>query len=143
MENFIFYAVIFDRVLNPPLRSFTKHLLGTLVHDKLGVVILRKKCLYSELFWSVFSRIRTDYGEIWISLRIQSECGKISSRITPNTDSFYAVLLMSCIMSLPTNDSKILNKPNIIFFIDSHLCTVVVDKISSIHCVSKRSICCL
>ena len=25
---------------------------------------LRKKCLYSELFWSVFSRIRTEYGEI-------------------------------------------------------------------------------
>ena len=24
---------------------------------------MRKKCLYSELFWSVFSRIRTDYGE--------------------------------------------------------------------------------
>ena len=31
----------------------------------------RKKCLYSELFWSVFSRIRT--------------------RTTPNTDTFYAV----------------------------------------------------
>ena len=25
---------------------------------------LRKKCLYSELFWSVFSHIRTEYGEI-------------------------------------------------------------------------------
>ena len=23
-----------------------------------------KKCPYSELFWSVFSRIRTEYGEI-------------------------------------------------------------------------------
>ena len=22
-------------------------------------------CLYSELFWSAFSRIRTQYGEIW------------------------------------------------------------------------------
>ena len=30
-------------------------------------------CPYSELFWSVFSRIRTE------------------SRITPNTDTFYAV----------------------------------------------------
>ena len=27
-------------------------------------VTLRKKCPYSELFWSVFSRIRTEYGEI-------------------------------------------------------------------------------
>ena len=25
---------------------------------------LRKKCPYSELFWSVFSNIRTEYGEI-------------------------------------------------------------------------------
>ena len=25
---------------------------------------LRKNCLYSELFWSAFPRIRTEYGEI-------------------------------------------------------------------------------
>ena len=25
---------------------------------------LRKNCPYSELFWSIFSRIRTEYGEI-------------------------------------------------------------------------------
>ena len=25
---------------------------------------LRKKCLYSELFWSAFFRIRTEYGEV-------------------------------------------------------------------------------
>ena len=25
---------------------------------------LPEKCLYSELFWSVFSRIRTEYGDI-------------------------------------------------------------------------------
>ena len=29
--------------------------------------LLRKKCPYSELFWSTFSRIRTEYGEICIS----------------------------------------------------------------------------
>ena len=28
-------------------------------------VTLRKESYYSELFWSVFSRIRTEYGEIW------------------------------------------------------------------------------
>ena len=27
-------------------------------------VTLRKKCPYSELFWSVFSRIRTEYGNL-------------------------------------------------------------------------------
>ena len=26
---------------------------------------LCKKCPYSELFWSAFSRVRTEYGEIW------------------------------------------------------------------------------
>ena len=54
----------------------------------------RKKCPYSELFWSVFSRIRTEYGYS-ISLRIHSECGKIRTKITPNKDTFYAVYSMS------------------------------------------------
>ena len=53
-------------------------------------VSLREKCPYLELFWSVFSRIRTEYREIPVYLRIQSECGKIRTRITPNTDPFYA-----------------------------------------------------
>ena len=48
---------------------------------------------YSDLFWSEFSRIRTEYGEISVSLRIQSECGKIRTRITPNTDILHAVCL--------------------------------------------------
>ena len=39
----------------------------------------RKKCPYLELFWSAFSRIRTNYGEIY---------GKMRTRITPNTDTF-------------------------------------------------------
>ena len=57
-----------------------------------GVIILsefsslREKCLYSELFWSAFSRVPFS-----LSLRIQSECGKMQTRITPNTDTFYAV----------------------------------------------------
>ena len=35
-------------------------------------------CPYSDLFWFAFSRI-------------QSECGKLRTRITPSTDTFYAV----------------------------------------------------
>ena len=42
---------------------------------------------YSESFWSAFSHIRTKYG---VSLRIQSECGKMRTRITPNTGTFHA-----------------------------------------------------
>ena len=52
---------------------------------------LRKKCPYSELFWSAFSRIRTEYE---VSLRIQSECGKMQTRIIPNTDTFHAVFVI-------------------------------------------------
>ena len=29
------------------------------------IISLRKKCLYSEFFWFVFSRIRNKCGEIW------------------------------------------------------------------------------
>ena len=54
--------------------------------------LLCKKCPYSELFWSAFSRIRTEYGEIR-STHIQLECGKIWTRITPNTDTFHAANL--------------------------------------------------
>ena len=41
---------------------------------------LHEKCLYSESFWSTLSRIR-------------SESGKIRTRITPNTDNSYAVII--------------------------------------------------
>ena len=37
---------------------------------------LHEKCPYSELFWSVFSRIQSEYQKIW-------------TRITPNTDTFH------------------------------------------------------
>ena len=51
-----------------------------------NVLSLHEKCSYLELFWSVFFRIRTEYGET----HIHSECGKMRTRITPNTDTFYA-----------------------------------------------------
>ena len=57
-------------------------------------ISLCEKCPYSELFWSVFSRIRTEYGEmrsISPYSRIQYEFGKIRTTITPNTDTFYAM----------------------------------------------------
>ena len=50
---------------------------------------LREKCPYSELFWSVFFHIRIEYGE----------CGKIRTRITPNTGSFYTVVNYPLVVS--------------------------------------------
>ena len=47
-----------------------------------------KKCPYSELFWSVFSPNRTEYGEIH---------GRMWTRITPNTDTFNVVILETLI----------------------------------------------
>ena len=54
---------------------------------------LRKNCPYLELFCFVFSRIWTETERYSASLRIQSECGKIQTRITPNTNTFFAVLI--------------------------------------------------
>ena len=48
---------------------------------------VRKKCLYSELFWSAFSRIWTEYGE----KRSISPNAEMRTRITLNMDTFYAV----------------------------------------------------
>ena len=53
---------------------------------------LPEKCSYSDFFWSVFSRILTEYGQRYsASLRIQSKCWKIRTRKTLNTDTFYSV----------------------------------------------------
>ena len=51
--------------------------------------LVREKCPYWELFWSAFSRIRTEYGEIR------------STRITPNTDTVYTVLWSTGSPSIP------------------------------------------
>ena len=53
---------------------------------------LSEKCPYSEFFWSVFSRIPTELERYGVSLHIQSDCGKIWTRKTPNIDTFQAVL---------------------------------------------------
>ena len=49
---------------------------------------LRKKCPYADLFWSVFSRIWTQYGDI----RKISKCGKIRTNVTTNKDTFHTVI---------------------------------------------------
>ena len=60
-----------------------------LVFDLKFHISLHEKCPYSGLFWSVFSRIQTEYEEMPLS--IQSECEKIRTKITQNTDTFHAV----------------------------------------------------
>ena len=58
--------------------------------EEIQTLPLREKCPYAELFCSAFSRIRTKCGEVRsISLCIQSECGKMWTSVTPNTDTLY------------------------------------------------------
>ena len=52
---------------------------------------LREKCSYSEFSCSVYSRILNEYGEILLSLQVESGCRKIRTRKNPNTNTFYAV----------------------------------------------------
>ena len=46
---------------------------------------LRKKCPYSELFWSTFSRIRTEYGEI---LRISPYSVRMQENADQNNSEY-------------------------------------------------------
>ena len=76
-------------------------------HEKVSLntcLTLRKKCPYSELFWSAFFPhfpafgLNTErYGVIGsispYSVRTRENAGKMRTRITPNTDSLYAVLV--------------------------------------------------
>ena len=47
-------------------------------------------CSYSGLYFPAFGLNTETY---FVSLRIQFDCGTIRTRITPNTGTFYAVLL--------------------------------------------------
>ena len=62
---------------------------------------LRKKYPYSELFGSAFSRIRTEHGEI---LRVSPYSVRmLRTRITPNTDTFHAVIVCTkCFKNQPS-----------------------------------------
>ena len=59
-----------------------------------------------RFFWSVFSRIRTEYGEI----RIQSKCGKIQIRKNSVFGHFSRSvcfkLLCTSLLNLPSNSSQ-------------------------------------
>ena len=52
---------------------------------------LREKCPYSKFFWSVLSRIRTEYGEILHISLYSVRMRENRSRKTPNPDTLHAV----------------------------------------------------
>ena len=68
----------------------TTHILVT------GEIFQIKHCIKSvqirSFFWSVFSRIRTEYGEIlYISSVFSPNAGKYEPEKTPYLDTFHAV----------------------------------------------------
>ena len=59
---------------------------------------LRKKSPYSELFWSAFFSHFPAFGLNTercspYSVRMKENAGKMRTRITPDTETFYAVLI--------------------------------------------------
>ena len=57
---------------------------------------LREKCPYSEFFWSAFSRIWTEYGEIRSISLYSVRMREKTDQTTPNTDSFHSVITLKC-----------------------------------------------
>ena len=51
-----------------------------------------KKCLFSEFFWSLLLRIRTEYGEILCISPYSNQMWENMDQKNPKTDTFHAVL---------------------------------------------------
>ena len=69
-----------------------KHLFRSLFFSKRHCVESLRIKSYSGPYFPAYEINTERYG---VSLRIQSECGKIRTRKTPNTDTFNAVRLWS------------------------------------------------
>ena len=96
-NNFCFCYIECNFIRIKPKRKFSKVFIQSFVNSTYAVLVLRKKCPYSDLFWSTFSHIRSE----------QSECGKMRSRITPNTNTFYAVwMFRRSISSAESNEEE-------------------------------------
>ena len=58
-----------------------------------------KSVCFRSISWSHFPTFGPNTERCGVSLRIQSKCGKIGTRKTPNTDTFHAVF-NSCVYSI-------------------------------------------
>ena len=52
---------------------------------------LHKKCPYLEVFWYVFSRIRTEYGDLLYKSPYSVRMRESTDQETPNAETFHAV----------------------------------------------------
>ena len=71
------------------------------------IYALRRKCAYSELFWSAFFphsdwiRREMEYLSVF-----SPNAGKMLIRITPNTGNFYAKVISPCSLRIRENAGK-------------------------------------
>ena len=56
-----------------------KQVFKFLTFVKYALITLREKCPHSQFFWSIFSLIRTEYGEMW-------NISRYSAQMRRNTD---------------------------------------------------------
>ena len=85
------YRITFNKSRTSNKRHLNEHVpLASGVFQNVALSALRKKYPYSDIFWSVFSRVISRASSV--SLRIQSKFRKIWTKITLNTDTFYAVV---------------------------------------------------
>ena len=56
-----------------------------------------------------------------VSLRLQSECGKMLTRITPNTDTFHAVIVIVSIIMIMNREIKMILHQSIFHFLRNML----------------------
>ena len=85
-----------NKTANAVLKRHIDKLKGVEVDS---VILNDKHCVksvriwsYSGLYFPAFGLNTERYG---VSFRIWSECGKMQTRITPNTDTLYAVKILS------------------------------------------------
>ena len=82
-------------------KAQTKNYFSVPIWSNFILLVIAKECLnkwtlcktypYSEFSGPYFSALGLHTERYYISLRIQSNCGKIQTRQTPNTDNFNAV----------------------------------------------------
>ena len=71
---------------------------------------LREKCRYSDLIWSVFFPIRTEYEDLGSKSPNSVQMRENTDKKTPNTNTFFAVMVLALpIDKLWTRGKKFLN----------------------------------
>ena len=88
---FWFWFFYLQILLNGYLRSLYLQYISKIYHCVKSVDIRSYSGLYFPAFGLNTKRYWLNTKRYSVSLRIQSECGKIRIRMTPNTNTFYAV----------------------------------------------------